>query len=301
MSKLYKLKEWFSLEETAKRLSSSLGEPVSLQDLLQLIVEGHVRLSWRARHVAAERVAKACCLHYASPMLLRNEQGRREFYGPVSWHGEVAFRAHTGMKEGEAVTAYATLEWTSISECEDVERLDGLYWLELNECGALKDWVHSLLTQTGGELITVLGFFVSDQDGVVWRIMEYSRGVEYEAPDGTIRRIKPSYHPSGSFPDPRELVIQRRDIETFEAQILSASSVENAEITSRERETLLNITGGLLSLLLGKSPSGIPHSLFKSQTAIIDALLAHHEGKPGMSKRTLEEKFKLARRNLLSS
>lgn len=46
MSKLYKLKEWFSLEDAAKRLSSELGGTVSTDDVLQLIIEGHLPLSW---------------------------------------------------------------------------------------------------------------------------------------------------------------------------------------------------------------------------------------------------------------
>lgn len=33
MSKLYKLKEWFSLEDAAKRLTSGLGEPITIADV----------------------------------------------------------------------------------------------------------------------------------------------------------------------------------------------------------------------------------------------------------------------------
>ena len=43
--------------------------------------------------------------------------------------------------------------------------------------------------------------------------------------------------------------------------------------------------------MLGHSPAGKPQSTFQSQSAIIEALLAYHEGKQGMSKRTLENKF----------
>jgi len=303
LSKLYNLKQWFSLEDAAKRLSSGLGEPVSSDDLLQLVVEEHIPLSWYARHVSAERVAKACMLLYLLPGIgvFEKEEGPREYVGPVWWHGDWAYRTHAALKVGDALKPYASLEWVSIYGEQVVERLDGLYRLELKECGALKDWVHSLLTHTGGELITLDGFFVSDQDGVMWRILEHNPGGEYKLPDGTMKKLKPFYHPGGDFPDPEELVVQRSDIEAFETRIAPDRQSLAAAITPRERETLLNITGGLLGLLLGKTPTGKPQSVFESQAAVIDALLARYEDKAGIAKRTLEEKLALAKRTLASS
>jgi hypothetical protein len=52
---------------------------------------------------------------------------------------------------------------------------------------------------------------------------------------------------------------------------------------------------------LGKSPAGKPQSVFDNQAAIIAALLGHHEGKPGISARTLEEKFAAGKRSLTAT
>lgn len=79
---------------------------------------------------------------------------------------------------------------------------------------------------------------------------------------------------------------------------------EDKPLASRAETTYLNIIGGLLALMLGKSPAGKPQSVFNDQTAIISALLAHYgEGseqktKQGITKRTLEEKFAAANRSL---
>jgi hypothetical protein len=300
MSKLYKLKEWFSLEDAAKRLSSGLGEAVTTDDVLQLVIEGHIPLSWYARHVPAERVAKACLVFHINPMwqLFDKDRTPKEYVGEVWWYGEWAYRKHTGLKAGDALKPYAHLAWTSVHGEEVVERLDGLYRLELGECGALKDWVHSLLTRTGGELITLDGYFVSDAEGTMWRILEHHPAGEYKAPDGTIKKRESFYHPSSQFPDPAELVIQRSDIEAFEARIAGGSQAVAVALSSRERETLLNITGGLLGLLLDRTPAGKPQSVFDSQAAVIDALIAHYEGRPGIAKRTLEDKLAQAKRSL---
>lgn len=69
----------------------------------------------------------------------------------------------------------------------------------------------------------------------------------------------------------------------------------------RSETTYLNIIGGLLGLLLGKSPNGKEYSSFKSQAAIISALLAHHPSTPGITARTLEDKFPAAKRSLIST
>jgi len=66
----------------------------------------------------------------------------------------------------------------------------------------------------------------------------------------------------------------------------------------RAESTYLNIIGAMLDLMLGKSPGGQAHSIFTSQSAVIQALLGHHEGKQGIAARTLEEKFAEAKRSL---
>ncbi len=301
MSKLYKLKEWFSLEDTATRLSSGLGEPVSTLDVLQLIVEGHLPLSWYARHVPAERVGRACMLHYLVLPIFGEFVPPNDYEGSVMWRGDWAVRRHKGLKEGDILMPYATLDWMRVRESRVVERLDGVFRLELTECGALKEWVHSLLTDTGGELISLEGYFVSDSEGAMWRILEHNSGGKIKLPDGTIKRMESFHHPSGAFPDSAELVIRRSDIKSFEGRITEGNQSSPTAISPRERETLLNIAGGLLDLLLGRSPGGKPQSVFESQAAIIDALLARHEDKPGITRRTLEDKFAQAKRNLKSS
>ena len=68
--------------------------------------------------------------------------------------------------------------------------------------------------------------------------------------------------------------------------------------SDRAEATFLNIIGGLLELFLGKSPSGAPYSSFRTQEAVVFALLAHYSGAMGISERTLNGKFAVARRKL---
>lgn len=72
-------------------------------------------------------------------------------------------------------------------------------------------------------------------------------------------------------------------------------------ISDRAEATYLNIIGGMLELILGQSPSGAPYSSFKTQEAVVSALVAHHSGVMGIAERTLNGKFATARRRLHSA
>lgn len=68
----------------------------------------------------------------------------------------------------------------------------------------------------------------------------------------------------------------------------------------RSESTYLNIVGGLLTLLLGKSPNGIPYSSFDTLESVISALVAHFGDRSGISERTLWSKLAEAKRHLSS-
>lgn len=70
------------------------------------------------------------------------------------------------------------------------------------------------------------------------------------------------------------------------------------EASPRSESTYLNIVAGLLSLLLGHSPSGRPYSNFNTQEAVISAMIAHHSDRLGISQSTLENKFAQAKRHV---
>ncbi len=96
--------------------------------------------------------------------------------------------------------------------------------------------------------------------------------------------------------------VLRLDREVFGAGALASDAQgASASLHPRAESTYLTIIGGLLTLMLGNTPAGKPQSVFDSQAAIIDALLAHHADKPGISKTTLEAKFADARRRLNST
>lgn len=72
----------------------------------------------------------------------------------------------------------------------------------------------------------------------------------------------------------------------------------NGKLSDRSEIGYLKVIGALLELILGHSPSGKPHSVFASQSSIVDSISAHRKDDPGLSKRTLDAKFAAANRIL---
>lgn len=72
----------------------------------------------------------------------------------------------------------------------------------------------------------------------------------------------------------------------------------NSKLSDRSEIGYLKVIGALLELILGYSPSGKPHSVFDSQSSIVDSISAHRKDDPGLSKRTLDAKFAAANRIL---
>ena len=69
----------------------------------------------------------------------------------------------------------------------------------------------------------------------------------------------------------------------------------------RSEKTYLNIIGGLLALMLGRSPAGKPQSSFENQGAIISAMLGHYGHIKGMGDSNLEKIMAEANRTLKDS
>lgn len=105
----------------------------------------------------------------------------------------------------------------------------------------------------------------------------------------------------------RELTVQQRHLQEVLADLesigierdgLKALAETNGQLSERSELTYHNIIGALVSLFLDHSPAGKPLSVFKNQAAIVDAIIARHKDKPGLSKRTLDAKFAAANRIL---
>jgi hypothetical protein len=94
-----------------------------------------------------------------------------------------------------------------------------------------------------------------------------------------------------------------RDMEAMRGERDSLRAmVDKASVPGgRSEKTYLNIIGGLLALMLGKSPAGKPQSSFENQGAIISAMLGHYGHIKGMGDSNLEKIMADANKTLKDS
>lgn len=92
----------------------------------------------------------------------------------------------------------------------------------------------------------------------------------------------------------------RKKLDAVRSEFESAVRSSDMSLSQRAELTYLNIIGALVQLMLSETPSGIAYSTFRSQEAIITALVAHHSGLMGITERTLHAKFAEAKRRLAS-
>lgn len=82
---------------------------------------------------------------------------------------------------------------------------------------------------------------------------------------------------------------------------LEAKNKAGTEPSERSEKTYLNVIGGLMALILGKSPSGKPQSVFENQSAVISALLEHYGHVKGMGDSNLKKTLAQANKTLKDS
>ncbi|MFW7343958.1 hypothetical protein V0R37_20715 [Pollutimonas sp. H1-120] len=99
----------------------------------------------------------------------------------------------------------------------------------------------------------------------------------------------------------RQMHALREQHESFLKQSVLISACQQCPISDRAETTYLNIIGGMLTLMLGTSPAGKAYSSFRTQEAVVSALVAHHQSVMGITERTLNGKFASAKRRLSSA
>ena len=95
----------------------------------------------------------------------------------------------------------------------------------------------------------------------------------------------------------RKLRAERDDLVT-ERDALTEQFKNPQNPGPRAETTYLNIIGAMIKAILGRNTAEKANSVFSSQSAVIDYVLAHHDGQPGISRRNLEEKFAEGKRSL---
>lgn len=271
MSKLFKLKEWLTVADAAKRLAVVFGETVTEADVLQFGLEGRLRLS---------------VLFAGMPLAWRGQISKCS--APID---SVQFRKKSPA-QNELKIKLTTQHVLKVES--DRIALEGVCDLLMigNEKYYVEQTLRSLLGWPINRQINSEGTFLAIEG--VKGIYALQREQSQECPVD----LQPlPWHPKGYVPAPglpkeSVLVVRTLALNEFERSVSEVKVGAEGLLKVRERDTFLNIIGVMLELLQA------PRKGRDSDAAIIKEMVENYPEKQGISKRTLEEKFAAANKKL---
>lgn len=220
MSKLYKLKKWYSLTDAARRLTTTVGEEVTERDVRQLFVDRELPVSWILQHQPAAEVAAMCGAYFPGTDLYELTKG---------------LTIDQGHTFGDPAYIQAGITWEKQSR--RLLHLEGVFTLDLEEGGA-HDYIVSLVTGKGGELYSFDGTIVLDGYGTRYQLLEPFDEDYLKKNELSIFKMD-SYYPSSRLPDAEDIVIKREHLESFEARLNGGESPpEKIDLDPREYSSL---------------------------------------------------------------
>ena len=238
MSKLFKLKEWVTIPDAARHLSQILKEPVEESDVLQLALDGHIKISVDFPNRAKARMGrvvpfKDVPMRELPPVKLGGEQLRYP-------DGYLLHELSLGDRLND--------ETPFICFYKDVVSIDGLWDLSLKGSERL-DIEYHLQQLIGGPEITLInigGTLLNRKDGTWAALQDQFDDDIVQGPDGTKKSIKGGYFPAGGLGTDCTRVIRTSEIIEFQAK-LEGTTTEKP-LSTRERNTLLTIIAALCKI-----------------------------------------------------
>lgn len=303
MSKLFRLKQWLTISEAARHLSTIFQELVSEADVLRLALDRRLTISVNfVNHAKARR-------------------GQVVPKADARWREVLPFVVeHLVRKGGDVRTPVYVLEGIQIDEEhvleleEEVVTLDGVYDLPLIGAEAL-DVENECQRLNGGPSVTLInlqGVFVQESDQVMYQLVErldcqdMCRALlelDTEAGKEAASMLPPApkedpFIPAGELPHDAVLVVRTEALRALLERVEAESEGDEPELDTRAETTYRRLIGALVQLMLGTSPLGASKPVFENKAAIVDTLLASFGNKRGFSKRTIDQKFAEAMRSL---
>lgn len=227
MSKLFKLKEWLSVSDAGKHLTLSFGEKVTEADVLQLALDGHLKLSI---HLVNGACASRCV------PVKTEEIEWVEVQLPTA--GNHFMKIPLGgrlFQEGDDV----------FQVTKSITSLESGIW-DLPMIGGERiDVEHRLQQIVSGLDVTAVsleGIFLASPDGDLYEVKsrhedDLCSGKKFFDPN--------NFHPAGCLPEDAFFVVRTAAIRSLEQSVNGESASTEKPLATRERNTLLTIIAAL--------------------------------------------------------
>lgn len=234
MSKLFKLKEWVTIPDAARHLSQIVNESVSEADILQMALDGHLKISVYFPNRAKARLGRVIPYKDVPRRVLPPVDEK----GPITYvDGYPLYDLPEG-KLPESETPFIHFE-------KEVVSIDGVWDLAMQGNERL-DIEYDLQQLIGGPDVTMFnieGTFLNRKDGMWAALQQTFPDRVIVDVEGKEKSIKASYYPAEGLGADCTRVVRVSEIMALQSKL--DGSALNKTLSTRERNTLLVLIGVL--------------------------------------------------------
>lgn len=272
-SKLFKLKEWLTVPEAAKHMSTLFSEEVCEADVLRLVLDGHLKLSVNFVNTVSAKPGKI--VSHGDPEWKEFPDWIFTFKAPIPL---VLDKAKNG-----CCVAFDSLNHNGkrfVTPVDPVNRgISGIWDLPMigNEAVTIEHKYHQLTGGPAVKTIYIDGAFVEGKKGEIWQLQQKIEGqLEWEGPDGkkkveSFDEVFNRYHPACDLPEDSVLVVRTSALRELEQHFCEEQHERKQGLGSKERESLLKIIIGIAMEQYGYDPNANKNS---APQQIVDDLAA---------------------------
>lgn len=244
-SKLFKLKKWLTMPETANHLSIIFGEKVVEADVLRLGLEGHLKLSVNFVNKAKARQGTVVSYEYVEwqKPSLRLEEAinaikRKKGLEPSQ---KETLQFDSNMTNVKVLKSLKIDDERFLNLEENVTFIQGVWDLPMIGNERL-DVEHEYQQLTGGPEVTLTcldGTFVEGKGGVVCQLQDKSEPIEIETLQG--EKITGGYfYPAGALPHDSVFVVRTQALADLQERLFSEETTNGEKSVHLSHTPFLN-------------------------------------------------------------
>jgi hypothetical protein len=312
LPKLYKLKKWLTLDDASKILSVELSEEVTIADLLQLGLEGHLTLSVNLFDSATAFVGeiKNVPIDFSAEKDAISEAPILEWKKARSWNDHDEYLTFSNFKP-ITKTIWAKFNHEKVVSIQDVWDLP----LTAGERISIEAMFQSQLGNMIEEKTNIDGTYLISPDKktvlLLCQNLNPELGLYKKDKDGKIvidEDLKPKpnkkiYYPIGQLPEDAQIVVRPSSLDEFKKSLLENDKPN--QVADFEKDTfddkthslqkvinnLERIIGAMLYIILNPIKSNNVN-----QDSVISTFEETFNRAPGLSKSNLEKVFPAAKK-----
>ncbi len=244
MSKLFKLKEWLTLDEAANHLSSAFGEPVTVADIYRLALDNYIILSANFINLAGAKkveLIKATDLKYriVIPKGIKDFPEDKCFRVPFNAKYPISKEYWLKSKEPKLFMIKGLWDLPLIGD--EKLTIEQLYQQKTSGLSIKEEPIKGVFVQRGNSYFQLYNNEYENEDE-----LNYTSECNLNEPSFSRPKTDHSYPMSLLSKQNTVLVIRMKEVTRF-IQSLEEQPLEEKPLHDKERTTLLVLLGSILN------------------------------------------------------